>query len=120
MSDASDPYPDPGTDVLKNVPGLRNAEQCGAFETLNSAARIYEFLQNPVHGGFDVPHLKSIHRHISQDVFAWAGEFRTSLLGKAEHLGQPAAWFCNDAHIATATAGENYAANRSGATAKRS
>jgi hypothetical protein len=42
------------------------------------------------------------------------------LLGKAEYLGQPAAWFCNDAHIATATAGENYAANRSGATAKRS
>ena len=54
MSDASDPYLYPGTYVLKNVPGLRNAEQCGAFETLNTAARIYELLQNPVHGGFDV------------------------------------------------------------------
>jgi cell filamentation protein len=93
MSDASDPYLYPGTDVLKNVPGFRNAEQCGAFETLHTAARMYELLLYPVQGGFDVAHLKAIHRHIFRDVFAWAGGFRTSLLGKAEYLGQPPTWF---------------------------
>jgi len=50
-------------------------------------------LQNPVDGGFDAAHLKAIHRPVFQDVFAWAGEFRTTLLGKAEYLGQPPTWF---------------------------
>jgi hypothetical protein len=42
MSDDSDPYLYPGTDVLKNVPGLRASEQLAAFETFNTGARIYE------------------------------------------------------------------------------
>jgi len=47
MSDASDPYLYPGTNVLKNVPGLRDPEQLATFETVNTAARIYELLQHP-------------------------------------------------------------------------
>src|ERR1035437_7725276 len=93
MSDDSDPYLYPGTDVLKNVPDLRDAEQLAAFEALNTAARGYELLQNPIDGGFDLAHLKAIHKHIFQDVFAWAGELRTTMLGKAEYLGQPPTWF---------------------------
>ncbi len=93
MSDDSDPYLYPGTDVLKNVPDLRDAEQLAAFEALNTAARAYELLQNPIAGEFDIAHLKAIHQHIFQDVFTWAGELRTTLLGKAEYLGHPPAWF---------------------------
>jgi cell filamentation protein len=93
MSDDSDPYLYPGTDVLKNVPDLRNAERLAAFEALNTAARIYELLQNPVNGGYDTAHLQAIHTHIFQDVFAWAGELRTTMLGKAEYFGQPPTWF---------------------------
>src|ERR1017187_6823063 len=66
MSDDSDPYLYPGTDVLKNVPDLRDAEQLAAFEALNTAARAYELLQNPIGGGFDLGHLKAIHKHISR------------------------------------------------------
>ena len=93
MSDDSDPYLYFGTDVLRNVPGLRDSEQLAAFEALNTGARVYELLQNPIVGGFDLGHLKAIHRHIFQDVFTWAGELRTTVLGKAEYLGQPLAWF---------------------------
>jgi cell filamentation protein len=93
MSDASDPYLYPGTDVLRNVPGLRKAEQLAAFETTKTAQRSYEFLKNPVGGTFDTADLKAIHKHIFQDVFPWAGKFRTTMLGKAEHFGQPATWF---------------------------
>ncbi|SPE35320.1 hypothetical protein SBA6_440012 [Candidatus Sulfopaludibacter sp. SbA6] len=93
MSDDSDPYLYPGTDVLKNVPGLRDSEQLAAFEALNTGARSYELLQSPIAGGFDIAHLKAIHKHIFQDVFTWAGEFRTTVLGKAEYLGQHPAWF---------------------------
>jgi len=93
MSDASDPYLYPGTDVLENVPGLRGSEQLAAFEAFNTAARIYELLQNPIAGEFGIAHLKAIHKHVFQDVFTWAGGFRTTLLGKAEYLGQPPIWF---------------------------
>src|SRR5713226_2447163 len=93
MSNGSDPYLYPGTDVLRNVPGLRNAEQLAAFETAKAAQRCYELLMNPVGGGFGAAGLKAIHRHVFQDVFTWAGEFRTTMLGKAEHIGHPATWF---------------------------
>jgi cell filamentation protein len=103
MSDGSDPYLYPGTDVLRNVPGLRNRDRLAAFETLNTARRIYELLTgplygglslgDPVFGGFDTTHLKAIHKRVFQDVFFWAGEFRTTALGKAEHPGTPPVWF---------------------------
>jgi cell filamentation protein len=93
MSDDSDPYLYPGTGVLRNAPNLRDAEQLAAFEALNTAARVYELLQNPLDGGFDLAHLKAMHKYIFQDVFTWAGELRTTMLGKAEYAGQPAGWF---------------------------
>ena len=93
MSDDSDPYLYPGTDVLRNVPGLRDAEQLAAFEALNTAARVYELVQNPIAGGFDLKHLKAIHKHVFQDVFRWAGELRTTMLGKAEYFGRLPVWF---------------------------
>jgi len=30
---------------------------------------------------------------VFQDVFTWAGRFRTTMLGKAEHFGRPPTWF---------------------------
>jgi cell filamentation protein len=93
MSDDSDPYLYPGTGVLKNVPGLGTSEQLAAFEAVNTAARTYELLQIPIPSEFNTAHLKAIHQQIFQDVYAWAGEFRTTPLGKAEYLGQPPIWF---------------------------
>jgi len=33
-------------------------------------------------GDFDVAHLRAIHRHLFQDVYAWAGELRTVEIAK--------------------------------------
>ena len=93
MSAGSDPYLYPGTDVLKNVPGLRKARQLAAFEAVKTAQRIYEITRKPLPGNFDKAHLKAIHKHVFQEVFPWAGKFRTNVLGKAERLGQPPIWF---------------------------
>lgn len=93
MSDASDPYLYPGTTVLRNLPGLRNAEQLAAFEAVKTTHRIYELLRNPVVGDFDSGHLRAIHQRVFRDIFPWAGEFRTTMLGKAEHFGQAPTWF---------------------------
>jgi cell filamentation protein len=44
---------------------------------------------NPIPGAFDAPHLQRIHRHILQDVYPWAGEFRTVDMRKEGEF-----WFC--------------------------
>ncbi len=93
MSNASDPYLYPGTNVLRNIPGLRDSDQLATFEITSTAARIYEQLQYPIAGEFDTAHLKAIHQHLFQDVFTWAGQFRNTLLGKAESVGHSTRWF---------------------------
>src|SRR5215469_14503940 len=93
MSESSDPYLYPGTDVLRNIPGIQNAEALTAFETLNSGARMYELTLQPITGNFDTGHLKAIHKYIFQDVYDWAGQFRTTMLGKAQSASGPISYF---------------------------
>jgi len=59
MSESSDAYPYPGTDVLRNIPGIRNAKDLIAFEALNSGARMYELRLRPKPGNFETAHLKA-------------------------------------------------------------
>ena len=40
-------------------------------------------------GDFDLDHLKEIHRHLFQDVYAWAGEVRTVEIAKGGSQFQP-------------------------------
>lgn len=40
----------------------------------------------PLRGQFDVRHFKAIHKFIFQDVFKWAGEFRTVNISKGGQL----------------------------------
>ena len=93
MTESSDPYLYPGTDVLRNIPGIRDVETLIAFETLNSGTRMYELRLLPTAGNFDTGHLKAIHRYIFQDVYPWAGQFRTTLLGKAQFAEGPVTYF---------------------------
>ena len=81
MYDAvADPYCYPGTTVLKNRRGLRTQAALDRFETISTAQRADEPLP---HGRLSVSHYKSIHHHLFQDVFPWAGRFRTVRLGKS-------------------------------------
>nr|WP_255696784.1 Fic family protein [Sandaracinobacteroides sayramensis] len=50
-----------------------------AFETEITTARATEPLPN---GRFGVAHYRAIHRHLFQDVYIWAGKFRTVRLAK--------------------------------------
>src|SRR5271170_300815 len=82
----SDPYLYPGTSVLKNLRGLTDPEQLERFEARRTHQRIAELIDNPLMGGFDLAHLKAIHRYIFQDVYEWAGQFRTVNISKGGHL----------------------------------
>ena len=85
-----DPYCYNGSFVLKNQFDLRDASQLEALEVEMVAARGEETL--PL-GSFDPHHYCAIHRHLFQDVYDWAGEYRTVRIAKG------GAMFCYPEHI---------------------
>jgi cell filamentation protein len=86
MPESSDPYTYSGTEVLRNIPGIRDSQQLSSFEANATAARLIDLDAAPLAGGFDAAHLKAIHRYIFQDVYGWAGAFRTVNISKGGHL----------------------------------
>ncbi len=80
MYDAvADPYCYTATSVLKNLPDIRDQAALDAFEAVSTAQRSDE----PLPGGrLSIAHYRAIHRHLFQDVYAWAGKFRTVRIGK--------------------------------------
>ena len=92
MPGNSDPYTYPGTDVLRNVPDIHDPERLADFEANATVVRLVELDAAPLKGRFDVPHLKAIHRYIFQDVYSWAGEFRSVNISKGGALFAVAAF----------------------------
>jgi cell filamentation protein len=93
---AWDDYFIPGTTVLKNKFNETDAAQLSAKEELAAQVRLVELATAPVPTTFDYDHMKSIHRHIFQDVYEWAGTERVgpdgfmSKEGHAYYPGGPA------------------------------
>jgi cell filamentation protein len=83
MPESSDPYTYPGTEVLRNIPDIRDSQRLADFEANATTARLAELGAIPLKGRFDVAHLKAIHKYIFQDVYSWAGEFRTVNVSRA-------------------------------------
>ncbi len=44
--------------------------------------RSLELVERPLSGLFDIEHLQGIHRYLFQDVYEWAGDFRTVDIAK--------------------------------------
>ncbi len=85
-TESSDPYLYPGTTVLKNLRDLTDARDLAAFEARTTHRRLAELIEAPLPGRFDTVQLKAIHHYIFQDVFEWAGQFRTVDISKGGHL----------------------------------
>ena len=86
MTESMDPYLYPGTNVLKNLRDIRNPGTLACFEAEATTRRIVELIHSPAQGQFDTAHLRAIHRRIFQDVYEWAGQFRTVYISKDGHL----------------------------------
>jgi cell filamentation protein len=86
-----DPYCYPGTTVLINKLDLRGADRLAAFEAEITSQRAAEPLPD---GALDAAHYQAIHRHLFQDVYAWAGELRTVRISKEGSM------FCYPENIA--------------------
>jgi cell filamentation protein len=80
-----DPYLYPGSTTLRNLRGITDADRLDYVERELVAQRIAE---GAPPGGFDLAHLRAIHRHLFQDVYAWAGELRTVEIAKGGHQFQ--------------------------------
>jgi cell filamentation protein len=72
----------PGTSILHNLADIRDEERLERFESDHCFARLLELYEDPVALRFDSDHLKRIPHHLFQDVYAWAGEFRTVNMAK--------------------------------------
>lgn len=75
----ADPYCYEGTEVLINIPGIRNAEELEAFELEATLLRSGEPLEIDTLSAIAY---QNIHQHLFQDVYAWAGEYRSVRISK--------------------------------------
>lgn len=85
-----DPYAYKGTIVLKNKLGLRDTARLEAFEIEMTTLRAGEPLPR---GKFNAMHYCRVHHHLFQDVYSWAGKYRTVRTAKG---GNP---FCFPEYI---------------------
>jgi cell filamentation protein len=87
----ADPYVYPDTDVLINKEGIREREALETFERLMTLQRMREGIPAV---DLSAAGYREIHRHLFQDVYAWAGEDRTINIAKGGTM------FCLAPHIA--------------------
>lgn len=81
-SGSADPYVYRDTSVLINKHGIRDKDALRAFEYEHAATRELELGKWPLPEKFDYAHLKSIHKHLFQDTYDWAGQQRVTDLSK--------------------------------------
>jgi cell filamentation protein len=74
-----DPYVYPGTSVLKNKLAIQDAESLKKAEIAIVTA---QYLKVFPEGQFDYTHLKTIHHHLFEPLYSWAGEERTGNIAK--------------------------------------
>lgn len=77
MTVADDPYCYPNTHVLINRRGYQDPERLEAFEAQSIAHKLVMLSLRPISGPFDEARLRATHRRLFDDVYDWAGQFRT-------------------------------------------
>ncbi len=74
--DSNDPYVYKGTDVLINKFGLTDFDELWSVERELSGVAAAELEVEPIKGGFDLDHLKAIHKALFEEIYEWAGNIR--------------------------------------------
>ncbi|WP_144630980.1 Fic/DOC family protein [Bordetella genomosp. 13] len=84
--DRGDPYLYAGTDVLRNLLGIKNQGALDKVESTLSFLRAAELRERPVAGRFDLTHLLKIHERLFGDVYDWAGQVRNVEITKGQTM----------------------------------
>lgn len=88
----ADPYCYKGSSVLINLADIRDADALEQYEAKQTSLRSGEPLPS---GKFDPAHYRAIHHHLFQDVYDWAGQYRSIRIAKGQSM------FCFPDHIAS-------------------
>jgi cell filamentation protein len=81
---SDDPYVYPGTDVLRNELGIRDAGELRRVESDLTYWRALRLATTPIPGSYDLAHLQACHRALFAGLYAWAGQLRTVRIAKAD------------------------------------
>ena len=73
-----------GTDVLKNLLGIKDRKLLEEAEAGYVSYRLKEIALNPIDGDYDYSHLLRMHKYIFQDMYDWAGQQRKLNIYKEE------------------------------------
>lgn len=71
-----------GTTCLINKLGITDENKLKEFEGAVTFAKASELELNPISDTFDVEHYKLIHKYLFEDIYEWAGEYRTVNISK--------------------------------------
>lgn len=71
-----------GTTCLVNKFNIRDENKLAEVEAQVTLAKISILKNNPVSENFDLAHYKAVHKFIFEDLYDWAGEFRTVDISK--------------------------------------
>lgn len=95
----NDPYVYEGSHVLINKLGLRDEKSLDLAEAELSRDNMLTLYECGFHH-FSTEGICEIHHFLFQDVYEWAGKFRTINLSKREEiLGGRSVWYANDEDI---------------------
>lgn len=87
-------YTDPKTGILRNIADLTDRDDLLFFESVAVAKRIQELYEKPIKI-IGADSLLSIHRHLFQDVYFWAGKRRKVEISKTGKQFFPTTHFDN-------------------------
>ncbi|UJS29000.1 Fic family protein (plasmid) [Macrococcoides canis] len=81
----NDPYVYPGTDILRNIKGIKDKEKLSEFEqnTVSSIMEDLDYIQHDIRTPQDI---KNLHKYLFGEVYEWAGEYRTISIEKPERV----------------------------------
>lgn len=71
-----------GTSCLINKLGIKDDEKLKEFEAAVTLAKASELETEPISNTFDVEHYKAIYKFLFEDIYDWAGEYRTINMSK--------------------------------------
>ena len=70
------------TNVLINKLNIKDQDKLNKKDSNISAVKMFELRQNKSIGNFDIKHFISIHKYIFEDLYEFAGLFRTENIAK--------------------------------------
>ena len=70
------------TNILINKLDIKNIDQLLKYEAQITAAKLLDLRHKKITGNFDLEHITQIHKYLFEDIYPFAGLFRTENIAK--------------------------------------